>query len=83
MYMYVYTYACMYVCVYINAHIYTGECICNIYQHIYIYDVSIGFHIYMHTYIHSDMGHRVAGRLGRVGRGDTARGRLLSAEEGM
>lgn len=51
--------------------------------YIYIYDVSIGFHIYMHTYIHSDMGHRVAGRLGRVGRGDTERGRLLSAEEGM
>ena len=55
------------------------------YQHIYIYiyDVSIGIHIYMHKYIHSDMGHQVAGRLGRVGRGDTVRGRLPSAEEGM
>lgn len=55
----------------------------SFYIYIYIYDVSIGIHIYVPSYIHPDMGHQAAGRLGSVGRGDTARGRLLSAEEGM
>ena len=66
-----------------HTYIHTSVYVICISIYIYIYDVSIGIHIYMHKYIHSDMGHQVAGRLGRVGRGDTVRGRLLSAEEGM
>lgn len=83
--MYIHMYACMCACMYtlMHTHIYTSVYVIYISLYIYIYDVSIGIHIYVPSYIHPDMGHQTAGRLGSVGRGDTARGRLLSAEEGM
>ena len=70
-------------CMYTYMHTYTQICVyikyISAYIDIYIYEVSIVLCIYTH----SDLGLRVAGTLGRVGRGHTVQGRLLLAEEAV